>query len=208
MLVESGLGDDQNLAYIEQTQKATYLVRYSNSVPFGSMRSQVRYQDSYWDQRQHRAFSILMLDGALIQISYEFKAGRLLRHRLAFLPSPDLLDYQNYPELYSEERLFVDVVDKGVVTVPVRFDYDARTGVQVVLEHPESHLTLGQYSGCRIPVTAGVTPHSFMQFVLSSFYRTGSESVSLSLPSPRLRFERCIQPPELRVVYVGVPTHL
>lgn len=208
VLVETGLVDDQNFAFIEQTHANTYLVRYSGNTQFGTTLRQVLYEDMYRDQLRDRAFNILMLDGALVQMTYVFESDRLIRHRLAFLPSPDLLDFQNAPELYSEELLYADVIDKRVVTVPLRFDYDARPGIAVPVTHPESHLTLGQYSRCRIPVTAGLTPHSFIRFVLSSFYGTSSQLVPIRLPSPKLRFNACITEPELREVHIGVPTYL
>lgn len=207
-LVESGIVDDQNFAYIERTSGSKVLVRHSHSLALGSILRLSRYEDQYWQLREGRAFNLLMLDGALIQMSYEFISERLIRHRLAFLPSPRLLDYQSYPEIYTEEMLYTDVVEKGAVSVPLRFDYDARTGVPVVLKHPTSHLTLGQYLGCRIPVTAGLTPHAFVEFLLTSFYGTVTQGFAVELPSPKLRFRRCIDATELQVVHIGVPTYL
>lgn len=208
LLVESGLADHQNSAYISQTGSATYVIRYSNLAPFGAMMKQRHYRDVYREQRRNRSYNFLMLDGALIQMVYEFAADKLLRHRLAFLPSPDLLEYQNHPDLYSEEVLYADVVEKAVVTVPLRFDYDVRDRVAVALDHPRSHLTLGQYSGCRIPVSAGVTPNAFIEFVLRSFYRRALGSVGIALPAPVLRFDACLADSERRVVHVGIPTYL
>jgi len=144
-----------------------------------------------------------MLDGAMLQMVYEFAGRELVRHRLAFLPSPNLLDFQNDPELYVEELMYADVVENGVVTVPLRFDYDGRDGVAIELDHPLSHLTLGQYSGCRIPVTAGVTPHAFIDFVLRGFYKTAASSIG----APVVRFPECISAGERQVVHVGTPTH-
>lgn len=204
LLMESGLADDQNPPYIKRSGKNTYIIRYSNRVPFSSSPKQASYQENYWEQRHSRAFNFLMLDGAMIQMEYEFNSGNLVRHRLAFLPSPDLLEYQNNPELYTEEVLYADVVDKGAVTVPLRFDYDAQPAV--TLSHPQSHMTLGQYTRCRIPVTAGVTPHSFMDFLLRSFYNTASSFISL--PNPISRFNPCIADPERQVIHVGIPTYL
>lgn len=207
-LVECGLVDDQNFAYQSQTGSNSFVVRYSNFVPFGPVLRNSAYEKNYREQRRSRAFNFLMLDGAMVQMVYEFSGGELVRHRLAFLPSPDLLEYQNHPDLYAEEVLYADVVDKRVVSVPLRFDYDARDHVVIPLDHPSSHLTLGQYSGCRIPVAAGVTPHAFTEFILRSFYRLASSSVAVALPAPLLRFDPCLHDSERRVVHVGVPTHL
>ena len=205
-LVESGLADDQNPAYESQVGSGDYVVRYS---PHGAVRSAPRntpYDDTYRELRRLRSFNVLMLDGAMLQMEYEFRERRLVRHRLAFLPSPDLLEYQNHPEIYMQERMYADIVEKGVVTVPCRFDYDSRESISVEMAHPISHLTLGQYTACRIPVSAGVTPHAFVDFVLRSFYNTASSVVDVRLPKPLLRFEVCITPAECRTIHVGVPT--
>lgn len=206
-LVESGLADDQNPAFESQVGAGDYLIRYA---PHGALRSALRntpYDEAYRDLRRARSFNVLMLDGAMLQMEYEFHRRRLARHRLAFLPSPDLLEYQNDPEIYIQERVYADVVEKGVVTVPCRFDYDSREGIAVEVAHPMSHLTLGQYTGCRIPVSAGVTPHAFVDFVLRSFYNTASSIVDVRLPEPLLRFTASITPAERRVIHIGVPTH-
>lgn len=129
----------------------------------------------------------------------------LSRHRLAFLPAPDLLEFQNNPDLYLEDVMYADVVDLRVVTVPLRFDYDARAGVAKSVDHPASHLTLGQYSGCRIPATAGLTPYLFFEFVLRSFYNTALSSVSAALPVQAQRFSACITDDERRLVHLGIP---
>ena len=131
-----------------------------------------------------------------------------MRHRLAFLPSPDLLEYQNNPEVYMHERRYADVVEKSAVTVPFRFDYDSRGETAVELAHPVSHLTLGQYTACRIPVSAGVTPHAFVDFVLRSFYNTASSAADIRLPKPLLRFEACITPTERQTIHVSTPRTL
>ena len=146
VLVGHGLADDQNPAYVDRVGKNHYLVRYSNEPAFTAALRNRPYAEAYRELRLARSYNILMLDGAMLQMVYEFEDGDLKRHRLAFLPSPDLLEYQNNPELYEEELLYADVVDKGVVAVPLRFDFDCRPEVAVPLEHPISHLTLGQSS--------------------------------------------------------------
>ncbi|MXZ29233.1 MAG: DUF2290 domain-containing protein [Acidimicrobiia bacterium] len=206
-LIRSGLADDQNPAYESQVGASDYLVRYSSPGGLGLVPRNTPYSDIYRELRRARSFNALMLDGAMLQMEYEFRERRLVRHRLAFLPSPDLLEYQNNPEIYMQERMYADVVEKGVVTVPCRFDYDSRDGVAVGLDHPVSHLTLGQYSECRIPVSAGVTPHAFVDFVLRSFYNTASSVVDVRLPKPLMRFEICITAAERRTIHVGIPTH-
>ena len=62
-----------------------------------------------------------MLDGALIQMTYEFSDKKLRRHRLAFFPSPHLEEFQNNPDIYLDDEIYADVVAKNIVSFPVRF---------------------------------------------------------------------------------------
>ena len=206
-LLESGLADDYNAAYESKHGASRYLIEYRDMVGDSPILTETRYDEVYRVNRASRRFNFRMLDGAMIQMQYEFFRDQLVRHRLAFVPSPDLLDFQNNRELYVREPLYADVVDERVVTVPLRFDYDVREGVPRELEHPKSHLTLGEYKLCRIPVTAAVTPNAFMAFILRSFYNAAAASVDTQLPSPALRFAECIADAERRVVHIGVPTY-
>jgi hypothetical protein len=203
-LVEQGLADDQNSPF-EARRGANTVIHYSNIAAFSTLLRDVPYAELYAEQRAARSYNVRMLDGALIQMVYEFTGASLVRHRLAFLPAPDLLEFQNYPELYMEEVLYADVIDKRVVTVPLRFDYDQRSGVAVPLDHPKSHLTLGQYSGCRIPATAPITPYLFVEFLLRSFYNSAVGNVSAELQRPQTMFQECIHGSERAVVHIGVP---
>ncbi|MBF0161979.1 MAG: DUF2290 domain-containing protein [Magnetococcales bacterium] len=134
----------------------------------------VPYVDIYRGLQSANTYNMQMLDGALIQMMYRFRHNRLETHRLAFFPSPFLEEFQNNPTIYLEEEIFAEVVMKNIVPVPLRFDFDDREAHAVDVEHPKSHLTLGQYKNCRIPVSAPLMPHHFMRFILGSFYNTAS----------------------------------
>ena len=207
-LVNSGLADDYNFAYEANIGTNRHLILYSNEASFQSSTRNRSYVENYRTFRIERSFNVLMLDGAMLQMTYEFGDRRLVRHRLAFLPSPHLSQYQNDPETYLQEFMYADVVQKDVAAVPIRFDYDSREGITVELQHPISHLTLGQYTECRIPVSAGVTPHAFVDFVLRSFYDATSFGTIADLPRPKLRFDVSIAPAERRTIHVNVPTHI
>ena len=207
-LISHGLADDYVMAFLHKTGNGCYNIRYSSlDGPF-SVTSNVEYSELYRTQYQARQYNFRMLDGALIQMWYSFDPMGLLRHRLAFLPAPDLLEFQNNSDVYSEELLYADVVDRRVVTVPLRFDFDRREETSKVLAHPISHLTLGNYSRCRIPVSAGVTPNAFVDFILRNFYGTASESLVDSLPTAAVRFDDCIADAERQVIHIGLPTHV
>lgn len=204
-LIKSGLADDQNNAYEKQQGSTDWLVGISGINYLGSSLKDVPYVELYGSLRESRSFNVRMLDGALIQLIYEFRDSVLLRHRLAYFPSPDLMEFQNDPGLYEQERIYADVISKSTVTVPLRFDFDARPGVPVSALHPVSHLTLGQYDACRIPVSAGVSPTGFFSFLLHSFYSKGTLAAGLSIPSITKLFPATISSAEQKLVHIAVP---
>lgn len=66
----------------------------------------------------------------------------------------------------------MDVVDPRIVVSPMRFDYDGRADIAKNIEHPLSHLTIGQYQNCRIPVSRPLMPSQFISFIIRNFYHT------------------------------------
>ncbi len=121
-----------------------------------------------------------MLDGAIVQLQYTIIGNVIERHRLAFFPSPDLSEYQNNPDLYDTDEIYADVIMRNIVSSPIRFDFDRAAFVDD--EHPMSHLTIGQYKNCRIPVGGPLSPYLFLHFILRAFYNTAlrkcSETIS------------------------------
>lgn len=172
-LVEVGLSRDQNFpstrTYVGEDGAVTDLA-VSGVDEISSALRERPYAEIYSGLRSNRAYNVLMVDGAMIQLRYRFRGGVLLKHILAFYPSPDLLEYQNDPEIYELDLLYADVISKDVVTSPIRFDFDDAAFEEFV--HPKSHFTLGQYKNCRIPVSSALTPHRFINFVLRAFYNT------------------------------------
>ncbi|GBQ33972.1 DUF2290 domain-containing protein [Acetobacter fabarum] len=128
------------------------------------------YLETYNELGSERSFNMKLIDGALIQMRYLFSRKELKKHVLSFLPSPDLLEYQNEPEIYENDILYSEIILKDIVTSPIRFDYDADASVDYI--HPTSHCTFGQYKNCRIPVLGALTPFRFVNLILRSFYNT------------------------------------
>ena len=62
------------------------------------------YAETYAEQYEGRLYNVKMLDGALIQMTFDLEGDELIKYRLAFLSSPDLLEFQNYPEIYLNEN--------------------------------------------------------------------------------------------------------
>ena len=125
-LVETGLSNDENFAFLRQRISGFVEITFS-----GAEQAPVAMKDRAYDQ-VHRhlleagAYNMRMLDGALIQMIYEFSSGVLRRHRLAFFPAPQLEEFQNNPEVYLDDEVYADVIAKSIVPFPVRFDYDIR----------------------------------------------------------------------------------
>lgn len=203
-LVTIGLADDQLLAFRRQRGELIEIT-FPNAALVSVALKNEAYDNVYRTLVRERVFNIKMLDGALIQMMYEFSGSRLQRHRLAFFPAPHLEEFQSSPDIYLDDELHGDVVARNVVPFPVRYDYDAREDHYVELEHPKSHLTLGQYEHCRIPVSAPVTPHWFLDFILRNFYHTATARYADALPGGGDLFAKSILPAERRVVHVAIP---
>lgn len=205
-LTTEGLTNDQNLPRRHTRPDRVEVIDYPTILPGASLLRDEPYQDVYLTQLAGRSYNFLMLDGAMIQMTYNFKARKLVGSRLAFLPSPDLSEYQNDPDSYIHDDMFAEVVNRRVVTVPLRFDFDTDAKVVKEIHHPASHLTLGQYANCRIAATAAITPGAFVEFILRSFYNTASRKHSSGIPAASHRFESTITTLESSLVHIGIPT--
>ena len=200
-LLETSLADDQSFAFQLTGSNGTVEVTFSESGYVSIALKNLAYREIYYQLVQDHAYNAKMLDGALIQMMYRFSNGTLQSHRLAFFPSPDLEEFQNNSDIYIEDEIYADVIARNIVPFPLRFDYNVQEGHI----HPKSHLTLGQYEHCRIPVTGPLTPSRFIDFILRNFYHTAFNKYADSLPSPRDSFDKSIRPEEERIVHIMVP---
>lgn len=132
------------------------------------------YSKIYFKCLKEKAFNVLLLDGAFLQLMYRFKRDELIAHRLAFYPNPEIERYQDNPDDYNSvyygNELFVDMIDQFVLCSPIRFDYDNDPNKFKDVDHPYSHLTIGNYKNCRIAVNSPISPHRFIRFILRNFY--------------------------------------
>ena len=146
--------------------------------------------------------------GALLLLRYRFEKKEILQHSLGFYPSPFLEEFQNNPEIYLEDAVYAEVIARNIVPFPIRFDFDCRSKVVVPCKHPKSHLTLGQYENCRIPVTSPLTPICFFAFVLRNFYNTAFVEFCQALPIFTECFEDSIHEEERQLVHMQIPLAL
>ena len=132
------------------------------------------YDELYSECLKERAFNLKLIDGALIQFKYECNKNEIIRHRLTFYPNPNIERFQDDPEGFEDthfgNRLFSEIYDRKVIVFPIRFDFDMDKSKYIEHDHSFSHLTLGNYKNCRIPVAKPFTPNKFILFILRSFY--------------------------------------
>ena len=161
----------------------------------------VPYAEIYRLLVEQGAYNVRMLDGGLLQMGYYFKHGQLWKHRLAFFPSPDTGTFQNDIRACAHDNSSFGSAEKNVVPIPVRFDFSTDR-IKAKWPHPQSHLNLGQFTNCRIPVSAPVSPLVFADFVLRSFY---SISIADTLPKNGIFFDQTIAPSDTDTLHVVVP---
>ncbi|MEQ1560476.1 MAG: DUF2290 domain-containing protein [Methyloglobulus sp.] len=143
-----------------------------------------------------------MLDGALIQMLYSYRDNKLVFHRLAFFPAPNLESFQNEPDIYEDDEIYADILGRNIVTFPIRFDYDPDNFEEI--EHPKTHATLGQYKNCRIPVSEPLTPEIFIVFLLRNFYNTAFQKYTQKLNTSSYRFNQTITNKEKSLLHLGI----
>lgn len=115
------------------------------------------------------AYSALLYDGSLLQISYDVVGGAISGHRLAYVPCPFPLDLA-----LLDEAPLLDVLDlyqeadpgSMLMLSPLRFDFDPRAAAP---GHPSAHLTVNT-SDCRVACVAPMHVHRFVDFVFRQFY--------------------------------------
>ncbi len=204
-LVEVGLADDQSFAFQRSGSGNSVEITFQGAGQVSNALKNRSYDEIYKHFAQTRAYNVKLPDGAMIQMMYEFSKKALQRHRLAFFPSPHLEQFQNDPNIYLDDEVYADIVAKNIVPAPMRFDYDARNHPSQELDHPKSHMTVGQYKNCRIPVSAPITPSRFVDFILRNFYHTAFARYANDLPAHSETFADSILPSERNMVHVVIP---
>lgn len=205
-LIEAGLSDDQNFASLSNGPDNISELTIPGTHDFSVSLKNISYREIYEALEAGRSYHIRMIDGGLIQILYRFRDQNLISHRLCYFPSPDFEAFQNDPEVYLTDPIYGDILQKSIVPFPVRFDFNVDDKLHVEIDHPKSHLTLGQYTNCRIPVSAPLTPHSFLSFILDSFYKCGAASFAALPRSPDIIFTRTLTEKELRTTHLSLMT--
>lgn len=199
-LIEVGLSVEQNFPSINDG-----CIYISGKHKLSNALKNVSYQEIYGLLESEKNYNIKMIDGALLQFIYTFNGSELIKYRLAFFPSPTLEEFQNNHEVYETDEIYADMLAKNIIPTPIRFDYDPSCFETLV--HPASHLTIGQYQNCRIPVSMPITPNIFVDFILRNFYHPAQikflEKLKFDL---KASFEECISAEERNILHMAIHT--
>ncbi|MBF0192435.1 MAG: DUF2290 domain-containing protein [Magnetococcales bacterium] len=206
-LVGLSLCDRQNFPSLRDTGKGYREIGIGARSNISYALRNISYHEIYEELDRTQTYNLRMLDGALIQMMYRFKNNQVESHRLAFFPSPFLEEFQNNPDIYLEDEIYSEVIMKSIVPFPLRFDFDSNKDSFVEVDHPRSHLTLGGYENCRIPVNAPLTPFHFIGFILRNFYNTAYHKYYDKISFFTHHFEESITIKEMNLLYIHVPAH-
>ncbi|MBD1219080.1 MAG: DUF2290 domain-containing protein [Aphanizomenon flos-aquae Clear-A1] len=201
-LIQMSLSERQNFPSCVSIGKDSYEIAYSGMQDLSIALKNIEYKQIYQELDKGKNYNFKMVDGALIQLLYTYNRSELVSHRLAFLPSPFLEDFQNNPEIYETEEIYADIIARNILPVPIRFDYDPDNHQE--LDHPKCHLTLGQFENCRIPVCSPISPNTFISFILRSFYNTAFRKFTDELVFSTNLFNETITPKEKKVLHIAI----
>lgn len=204
-LVNLGLCDLQFYAFRRPGAGNLIEITFAEAAHISTALKATPYREIYDYFMEKDAYNVRMLDGSLIQMMYLFADRELQKHRLAFFPPPAPDEFQSIPEFQEDDGIHAARFAVSSVPFPLRFDYDASNERHREIVHAKSHLTLGQYENCRIPVTAPMTPRWFIDFILRNFYDTAARSYADELPAYGRSFAQSIFPVERKVVHLAVP---
>ena len=201
-LVTVGLAKARNYAF-QRSRQGLEQVTFRGANYVSEALKNKPYGEIYDTLLAAEAYNAIMFDGALIQMMYTFDTTSIRSHRLAIFPSPSPGEFVDEFETHMSDTFFSDAFARNSVAFPFRFDFDSQAHQDLV--HPRSHMTLGQYENCRIPVTAPLTPSTFLDFVLRNFYHAAFERHETDFPTLSGSFRECISSRERRVMHIVIP---
>ena len=124
-------------------------------------------------------YSVVMMDGGILQLEYMLKRGDILWHRLCFYPCP--IEYDPYDE---DEHQLAEIIeeldmagwwDKARLRGPLRFDYHPKDATDA---HPASHLHMVM-DGRRVPVrSAGIHRVCVLELLSGSLDRPPRQTIA------------------------------
>lgn len=175
-LIRCGLAEEYNVPIIRQTD-----IIWGNFKDVSLYLKNMDYATIYEEMEKNHNYNIKLPDGGILQLMYRFngKGTELQSHRLGYYPSPSYEIYQNDADLYDADYLYGDILNKDILPVVIRADYN-RNEVESEVHHPYSHITLGGYKNCRIPVDKPISPMKFVKFIMEHFYYVPSSKLEFN----------------------------
>ncbi|WP_431310534.1 DUF2290 domain-containing protein [Mobilicoccus caccae] len=166
-LLDSGLALEINGLAVDR-RRVTWQPRQSAGPFLGYRQHATVEQYLLW--LANGDYCAVLLDGSLLQLTYDVDGGQVSGHRLAYIPCPYELAQDLLDEGFSIEDLVrfyeASPTDAVALRSPVRFDYDpsaAKPG------HPASHFTINS-AACRIACVAPIHMGRFVDFIFRHFY--------------------------------------
>lgn len=202
-LIEIGICDDQNYTSIKGISNNKFEITFSGSNNLSAIFDSTDYVQIYQALKENKSYNMKLIDGALVQLMYLIENKEIIKHRLAFYPSPELLSFQHNEDDYMQDKLYIDIVERRIIPFPLRFDFDPNNHIDVI--HPRSHLTLGDAKNCRIPLSAPITPYWFIEFILRNFYQTEKYDLTNELPKQKVYFPTSITNNEKKIIHIIIP---
>lgn len=175
-LIRCGLAEEYNFPIVRQTD-----IVWEKYQDISLYLKNMEYATIYNEIEKNHNYNIKLPDGGIIQLMYRFngRGTELLSHRLGYYPSPSYEIYQNDAELYDADYIYGDILNKDVLPVIIRADY-TREPEKSEVHHPYSHITLGGYKNCRIPVDRPISPMKFVGFIMEHFYYVPSSQLEFN----------------------------
>lgn len=205
-LITVGICQDQNYPCIISCAGGVHKIEISGERNYSIALKNIKYKEKYEQIKSEKLYNIRMIDGLMILMLYTFCSSGLLKHTLNFFPSPYLENFQEFSEEYYNDEIYADMIDLNSVHIPIRFDYDSESGA--CIEHPISHLTIGQYKDCRIPVSSGISPYHFIRFLLQNFYNSAYKKNKEKIDRCNyndIKFDETIYDKERTLIHINIP---
>lgn len=169
-----------------------------------------RYEKKHLGMILDRNFSFLMIDNSIVQCVYRFENFKLTYQKMAFYQSPFKMPYESHYQYYDQGE--EDMVDGALKElgeiVSLRFDHEPRHFKEV--EHPNTHLHVGAYRNCRIPVNRPISAIIFFKMVIRNFYSISHDSFALFLDKNKgflkqEKYRESITKLENEYIHINVP---
>ena len=170
------MAQEYNFPIIQQTD-----VVWQNFKDISLYLKNLDYTTIYNEMEKNHNYNIKLPDGGILQLMYRFNrtGTELQSQRLGYYPSPSYEIYQNDAELYDEDYIYGDILNKDILPVIIRADYN-KDDVESEAHHPYSHITLGGYKNCRIPADKPISPMKFVKFIMEHFYYVPSSKLEFN----------------------------